>query len=429
MKFLKSIYHYFLAWLGSVIYGNPSRKIFVLGVTGTKGKSTVLELINAILESAGKKTALLSSVRLKIGEQSRPNLTENTMPGRFFIQRFLSQAVRSHCDYALLEVTSEGVLQYRHRFIDFDAALFLNLHPEHIERHGSFENYRAAKVKFLSDIARTSQKPKKLFFINQEDVNSSYFTDAVQERGKVYYFGREQFIENRLARGKVSIGDWLGSGFNLENAAAATSFAESLGIDWAITRSALASFKGLIGRMEVVQKEPFRVVIDYAHTPDSLLKVYQTLQNRGQKSEVPPQGGEARPDAYRGGRSQRLICVLGSAGGGRDKWKRPELGKIAAEYCREIILTNEDPYNEKPEQILEEIESGFSQIPNNKFQITKNYSKILDRREAIKRAIALAKRGDTVIITGKGSEHWLHLAGGKRLTWDERKTVAELLSY
>jgi len=412
MFFLKNIYHLFLAWLGNIIYGFPSRKIFVLGVTGTKGKSTVLELINSILEAAGHSTALLSSVRIKIGDESTKNLMSMTMPGRFFIQRFLKKAVEARCDYALIEVTSQGVLQYRHRFIDFDGALWTNLHPEHIEAHGSFEAYRNAKVKFFCDVSRKSRKHDKFFFLNEEDPSKEYFEVAVNGSGKIVYFSRENFIKNELNGGRESIGDWFSSDFNLENAAAATAFAETQGIDWLLIKRALASFQGLAGRMELVQKEPFAIIIDYAHTPDSLEKVYRTLKS--QKLKV----------STKGRKSQKLVCVLGSAGGGRDKWKRPVMGKIAAEYCDKIILTNEDPYDEDPKQILSEIKSG---ILNSRFSISKVFE-ILDRRDAIKKAVSLTKKGDTIIITGKGSEAWMHLAGGKKISWSERKAVEEVLA-
>ena len=162
-SFLLDFYYYSVAFLGALFFGFPSRRIFVLGVTGTKGKSTVLELINVILEAAGKKTALLSSIRIKIGKQSQKNYIGNTMPGRAFIQRFLRQAVKAGCDYALIEVTSQGVLQHRHRFIKWDAALFTNLAPEHIEAHGSFENYRGTKISFFTHIGLYSEKKFKQF--------------------------------------------------------------------------------------------------------------------------------------------------------------------------------------------------------------------------------------------------------------------------
>lgn len=406
VDFLKNIYHYCLAWLGNIIYGFPSKKIFVLGVTGTKGKSTTVELINSILETAGKKTALLSSVRFKIGKSVEKNRSGMTMPGRFFIQNFLRKAVNSGCEYAIIEVTSQGILQHRHKFIDWNGALFLNLQPEHIEAHGSFENYRRAKVSFFEVVAKNSGKREKFFIVNEGDPSHEYFAGAADNFGKVIYFSREGFIEKDLNKGKESIGDWLSNDFNLENAAAAAAFAESQGIPWFIIKKALGSFKGVPGRMEIVKSNPFRVVIDYAHTPDSLEKIYQTLVSEKRKVT-----------------NRKLICVLGAAGGGRDKWKRPEMGKIAAGYCREIVLTNEDPYDENPLQILSEIKSGISyfQFPASQLHET------LDRREAIETAIKLAKKGDTVIVTGKGSEDWIHLARGKKIPWSEKKVIEDIL--
>ena len=395
-NFAKKIYHFCLAWLGNIVYGFPSQKLFVLGVTGTKGKSTTLELINAILETAGKKTALLSSVRFQIDKSVEKNATSMTMPGRFFIQRFLRKAVNAGCEYALIEVTSQGILQHRHKFINFNAVMYTNLRPEHIEAHGSFEKYRQAKVSLFDRVARSSSKPSKLFFVNEGDPYNQYFVSAANGSGEVRYFSRENFIEKELNGGREKIGDWLSSDFNLENAAAAAAFAESQGIDWPLIKKTLRSFGGVPGRMEVIQEQPFKVVIDYAHTPDSLEKVYRALSN-----------------------NSKLICVLGAAGGGRDKWKRPRMGKIASKYCREVILTNEDPYDEQPEEILEQIAVGCD--GNAKTQ------KILDRREAIKTALEVARKGYTVAITGKGSEAWMHVANGKKIPWNERKTVEELL--
>ncbi|TSC89765.1 MAG: Uncharacterized protein G01um10143_255 [Parcubacteria group bacterium Gr01-1014_3] len=403
-SFFKNIYHYTLALLGSIFYGRPSRKLFVIGVTGTKGKSTTAELINAILEAAGKKTALISSVRFKVGDESVKNATSMTMPGRFFIQSLLRRAVNKGCEYAIIEVTSQGTLQHRHRFIDWDAAMFLNLHKEHIEAHGSFDKYRNAKLEFFRYAAKDSRKAKKLFIINEEDPAREYFANLVAGAGRTIYFSREDFIEKKLDNGRDSVSDWIGNSFNLENAAAATAFAESQGIGWDKIHKTLENFKGVPGRMEIIQTEPFRVIVDYAHTPDSLEKLYRGLSEDKNKTK-------------------KLICVLGAAGGGRDKWKRPVMGESAARYCREIFLTNEDPYDEDPEQILADIKSG---VLNSKFPIS-NLHVVLDRREAIHKAIRSAKKGDTVIITGKGSESWLHIAGGKAIPWDERGIVEEEL--
>ncbi len=400
MKALKKIYHFILAFLGNIIYFFPSRKIFVLGVTGTKGKSTVLELINAILEKAGYKTVLISSVRIKIDNQSQINFG-NSMPGRLLLKKLLRQAVKAKCQYALVEVTSEGVVQYRHLFIDWDAGFFINLKPEHIEAHGSFEKYREAKLSFFKYLCRSS-KPKLFFFINKEDENASFFEKVAQSslKGEIFLFSGFEFQKSEIYQNLQN--PWLKTEFNLENTAAAVSFAQSQKIDQKIILEALNSFPGVPGRFEFIQKEPFAVMIDYAHTPDSLEKVYRELYRLGYLN---------------------LICVFGSAGGGRDKWKRPVMGNVAQRYCQEIILTNEDPYDDDPEEILKDIEKGIKTT-----QIETRVWKILDRKEAIKKALILAyKNKATVVITGKGSEPFIHLAKGEKIKWNEKEVVEECL--
>jgi UDP-N-acetylmuramoyl-L-alanyl-D-glutamate--2,6-diaminopimelate ligase len=401
MKLLRSFYHYLLAWLGGIIYKHPSQKLFVLGVTGTKGKSTVIEIINAILEAAGKKTAIVSSVRFKIDAVSRQNSTGMSMPGRFFIQKFLSEAVKKGCEYALIETTSQGILQHRHRFIDFDGALITNIEPEHIEAHGSFEKYRNAKLKFFGDISIFSKKNLKFFFINTEFSDSNYFFNVAHGRGKVIPYNKSDVA-------KLGIKTKLLGEFNLENIAAAVAFARSRRIDWDITKHAIETFSSVPGRLEFIQKFPFSVIIDYAHTPDSLEKVYKTL--KGQRSKIK-------------GQRQRLICVFGAAGGGRDVWKRPVMGGIAAKYCDKIILTNEDPFDDDPQEIMNQIESGIKIMDKKLF-----VQKLVDRKQAIRRAIQMAKKGDIVIITGKGSESCMRVAGGKEIPWNEKEIVLKVLN-
>lgn len=411
MSSLKSLYHFFLAWFGNLLYDCPSRKLFVLGITGTKGKSTVLELINAILEQSGKKTALLSSIRIKIGEDSEKNLTSNTMPGRFFIQRFLRRAVQAGCSHALIEVTSQGAIQHRHLFIEWNAALITNLKPEHIEAHGSFDNYRQAKISFFKAAAQ-SPKNNKLFFINEDITPQNGFLSAGQNAGQVITYSREIFTRNELGRSydlnsaqdKKKLGNWLLTDFNLENAAAASAFAQAIGIEWKAIKKTLENFRGIVGRMEFIQKKPFAIVIDYAHTPDSLEKLYKILTTKNYKSK-----------------NNKMICVLGAAGGGRDKWKRPVMGKIAAQYCDAIILTDEDPYDENPAQILSEIKSGIPDSFSDLYEI-------LNRKEAIRKALFLARQGDLAAITGKGSEPWMHLADSQKISWNEREIIENFLS-
>lgn len=416
---LVKTYHFILAVLGACVYGFPSRKIYMIGVTGTKGKTTTLELLNSILESAGEKTAMISSVRIKIGSESKTNDTENTMPGRFFIQRFLRRAVGARCTVALIEVTSQGVALSHHRYMEWDIGVITNIAPEHTEAHGSFEEYRNAKLKFLSYVL----KKQGTVFINESDANSRFFIDALKDRKIVVLYSRDNaHMQSLLARPSIMRKstefppEFILNDFNKDNIAAAEAVARYAGISENVIEGGVRNFRGVPGRMEFLRKGDKTVVIDYAHTPESLEAVYVTLKelltndkklgNSGRQSSV---------------RSHELVCVLGSAGGGRDSWKRPMLGKIASRYCDTIILTNEDPYDEDPAQIISEIKAGID--------LDKQGAavEILDRGEAIERAISSANRGDIVVITGKGSEEWIHSPNGTKIPWSDKKAVEDAL--
>ncbi|PIV42483.1 MAG: hypothetical protein COS26_02040 [Candidatus Nealsonbacteria bacterium CG02_land_8_20_14_3_00_40_11] len=395
-SFLLSWYHFGLAFLGAVLYGFPARKLKVIGVTGTNGKTTVVEFITKIFEEAGLKVASQSSVRFKIKDKEWPNTFKMTMPGRFFIQKFLRQAVKANCQYAIVEVTSEGIKQHRHRFIDFEAAVFTNLAPEHIEAHGGFENYKKAKGKLF-------QTTKNIHIINIDDKNADYFLQF--KARKKYTYGLEKGdINAQNTQFKLQlIGD-----FNVYNALAAISVGISQGISLETCERAVGMVKGVPGRMELVVQEPFKVFVDYAFTPNALEKVYQTLK---------PENKRRRDKSllYPSLRLGRMICVLGACGGGRDKWKRKVLGQIAAKYCDEVIVTNEDPYDENPMEIIDQVANGAG--PKAK--------KILDRREAINKSLKSAQESDVVIITGKGCEPWIVEARGKKIPWDDRQIVRE----
>lgn len=392
------MYHWILSFVSAIVFHFPSRKIFIIGITGTKGKTSTTEIISAILEEAGYKTALASSLRFKIGKESQKNEYKMTMPGRFFTQEFLRKAVNAKCDYAIMEITSEGIRQHRHKFIDFDSLIFTNLRPEHIESHGSFENYRETKIKLFRELKK-SRKRITTIIVNEDDENADYFYRFHADTKIKYglknlsnYFldidGLIFTIDNTEIKSKLS------GIFNLYNLLAGITFAKTQKIDSRIIKSAIEKFSGIEGRMENIDcGQDFKVIVDYAHTPDSLEKVYETYQG------------------------SRKICVLGSAGGGRDKWKRPEMGKIASKHCDKIILTNEDPYDEDPQEIINNIAEG----------INKDCEIIIDRREAIARAIKNAGTGDTVIITGKGAEPWMMLANGEKLAWDDREIAREEL--
>ena len=412
-SFLINFYHFLLAFLGALIYQFPARRLKVIGVTGTNGKSTVAEMITKIFEDSnppttlplasgeraptGYKVASLSSIKFKIGEKEWPNTLRMTMPGRLKLQRFLRQAVDSGCQYVVLEVTSEGIKQYRHKFIDFDVAVFTNLAPEHIEAHGSFEKYRETKGKLF-------QATKNIHIINIDDENAEYFLQFPAERKYTYGLNQGDVNNRNLQLNLRLIGD-----FNIYNALAAISVGISQGIDLETCKSAVEKIKGIPGRMEEVISQPFKVFVDYAFTPNALEKVYQTLQRTKNKEQ-----------------RTKMICVLGACGGGRDKWKRPVLGELAGKYCDEVIVTNEDPYDENPMEIIEQVAKGAENININQPNQHKSaVLKTLDRREAIREALRLTKPNDIVVITGKGCEPSICVAGGKRIPWDDRKVVRE----
>jgi UDP-N-acetylmuramoyl-L-alanyl-D-glutamate--2,6-diaminopimelate ligase len=382
-KFVLSIYHYKLALIGAFLYGFPGlkkylpagRQVKIIGVTGTSGKSTTVNFITKILEESGEKVASISSIRFKIGEKEWENKYKMTMPGRFVIQKFLRQAKKAECNYVVLEVTSEGIKQFRHKFINFDTVVFTNLSKEHLESHGGFKNYRNAKLKLFKENRNTH-------VINIDDESAKYFLDTLANK-KITFSAKNA----RAEQIKLNL---IGK-FNIMNALAAVCVAENYGVGFEASKKALEKIKAISGRMEIIAKEPFMVVVDYAHTPKQLESVYKSFD------------------------SKPLICVLGSCGGGRDKWKRPVLGEIALKYCKEIIVTDEDPYDEDPMAIIEEVAEGAGG----------KASKILDRKEAIKEAISTAKPEDVVIITGKGSEPWMCIKNGKKIPWDDRQIARD----
>ena len=364
------------------------------------------------MEGWGEPIAAIGSLGFKIKDKEWPNNLKMTMPGRFKLQKFFYEAKKAGCKYVVLEVTSEGIKQKRHLGINFDCAVFTNLHKEHLESHGSFENYYKAKQELFS-------KTKNIHVLNADDKNIELFSKFSSKH--TIFYGTESGdmrAQNLDLKSDGASFDVYGIKFNINfggkfnvlNCLAALSTAAMYGIDLPNTRTVLGEIKSIPGRMEFLQKEPFRVVVDYAHTPDSLEVVYKTLKDELTRSDL---------DA-----GHRLICVLGAAGGGRDKWKRPEFGRIASEYCDEIILTDEDPYDEIPEKIIEEIFSGISS--SSKLKSLKVH-KVLDRKEAIRTALTKVGRGDTVVITGKGSEISMAVAGGKKIPWSDKEIVREVL--
>jgi len=385
-NFFQPPYHLLLALAGAIIYRFPSRKLNVIGVTGTKGKSTTVVLTGKIFQEAGYKVGWISSLTINYGKGEVMNKYHMTIPGRFFIQSALEKMLKNGCKYAIIEVTSEGIKQYRHKFINFQTAVFTNLRPEHIEAHGSFEKYRAAKAK-LFKIA------KKIHILNIDDENANYFLRFKAE--KKYTFA----IKNQKADiilDKVNLKILLLGEFNLYNALAAIAIGLSQGVELDKAVDTLKIIKEIPGRMESIIEKPFKVFVDLAHTPDSFEEIFKTVKT------IP---------------HNKIISLFGSAGGGRDKWKRPELGRIASENSDIIIICNEDSYDEKEQKIADEIAAGCKNIKP---------IIILDRREAINRVLSLAQENDIVLILGKGTEQTM-VIGDKKFHWDDRDTAREEL--
>lgn len=409
LEVFRPIYHYGLAWLGSIRYRHPSRHLTVIAVTGTKGKSTTVELISAILSAGGHKVASLSTIQFKIGDQSRPNLYKMTTPGRWFVQKFLREAVDAGCTHAVIELTSEAARQFRHKFVELDALVFTNLSPEHIESHGSFEKYKQAKLDIARQLVNSEKRPRRII-ANADDQYGKEFLEIGVEEPLPYKLtdlnlytlhkdGAALIFKDKQEELTIRIS--LCGLFNVYNALAAITAGRAFGVNWKDIERALGTLSKVAGRVEHFHSpanspKKITAIVDYAHTADSLEKLYQAFQE------------------------QPKVCVLGNTGGGRDRWKRPEMGAIAARYCDQVILTNEDPYDENPRRIVEEMARGIEDKA--KLEI------IMDRRLAIRRALEVAPSDGYVIISGKGTDPYIMSAHGVKIPWSDAKVVEEELA-
>lgn len=464
-KIFKSIqpaYHYFLSWLANLIYGNPSSKLVVIGITGTSGKTSSVYLMAKSLNEAGYKTGYTSTAMFSDGENEWLNDKKMTMVGPFFTQRTIRKMVKNGCYYAIIETTSEGIRQFRHRFINYDVLVFTGLYPEHIESHGSFENYKKAKGELFSHLKKCQPKYlnndnrvvkaknnlskidlnriKKTFIINGDDEHSFYFSSFWAEN-KFYYFsgvrdvsensavffddikislsGTSFFFsyneknidsgDNNLITREVNLRPW--GEFNVYNSMPTLSLPFVLDfINLNKIINSLEKIKSIPGRMEVVDVgQNFLAIVDYAYEPVAMKKMYDLIYFL--KNELAENG-------YAG----KIIHILGSAGGGRDKDRREIMGRLAGERADFVIITNEDPYDENPLDIINQVSSGSKEVGK---QEGINLFRIMDRREAIKKALKLVKEGDLLIITGKGCEQAICSSNGKKIPWDDRLILKE----
>jgi len=381
---LKNYYHLLQAVLANLYYGFPSRRLKVIGVTGTDGKTTTTHLIYHILKTGNKKVSLVSSVFAKIGDREYDTGFHVTTPNPFDVQKLLKAAADHGDEYFVLETTSHALDQYRVWGIKYEIGVITNITYEHLDYHQTYEEYVKAKAKLLS--------ASKLGVINEDDRSYSLLKKAQSSPLRQGFAGQAKFkVQSYNSKFKV-LKDLPGiTKFNEYNYSAAYSVCNCLGINDEIILKAMQTFKLPKGRLETVYDKEFKVIVDFAHTPNAIKNILQSIKGN-------------------------IIHVFGSAGQ-RDNLKRPLMGEESAKYSQTIILTEEDYRTEDPNKICQQIASGIK---------NKKYSVIINRQKAIEKAISLAKKSDTVVITGKGHEKSL-CRGKTEYPWDDRAAVLEAL--
>ncbi len=405
--------HKFRAVLAAAAYGFPGKKIRAIGVAGTKGKTTTANMIAKILEEGGHKVAMLSTANFQIGEKKWLNDVKLTTTSPFYFQKFLARAAKEKCDYAVVEISSHGIIQYRHWGVPYKTVVLTNMMSDHLDYHKTYENYKYSHNALITPDLEN-------IIINYDDENLRSFLDFVTPNQYAFSLkGYKEVEDAKLVKAeKIVLGkdrlefDIVSSEeretiklsligeFNIYNSLASACVGLAEGISLEKIKQALESIKSIPGRLEKIDEgQDFEVIVDYAHSPDSLKTVY----------------GAVKPAV-----KNRMIAVLGGTGD-RDKTYRAKGGALADEYADIIIVTNEDPYSEDPENIIDQVLSG---IKNKK--LDENLFRMSDRKKAIEKAINMASEGDLVIITGKGAEQFM-ICGEKKIPWDDREIAREFL--
>jgi UDP-N-acetylmuramoyl-L-alanyl-D-glutamate--2,6-diaminopimelate ligase len=395
--------------------------MIVIGVTGTKGKTSTINFIWSCLTAGGHKTGIISTANIRIGEKELLNTYHMTMPGRFVIQKLMAEMVESGCKYCIVETTSEGIKQSRHLGIMYDTLVFTNLFPEHLQSHGgSFENYKMTKAKIFENLMGNTKninnrKISKIILSNIDSEYGQFFLNHPAD--KKISFGVKSVADYR-AENIVTTGQGvtfqvngsqfttpiLGT-FNVYNILPAIIISQIASIPDKLIQKGLTALTVIPGRMEIIsQGQDFTVIVDYAHEKESMTNLLATAQG-------------IRKD------SGKIIVLLGAEGGGRDKAKRPLMGQISANMADYVIVSNVDPYDDDPVEILEDIAKAaesHGKIRN------KDLFVIEDRRSGIQKALSLAQKNDIILITGKGAEQSM-IVGGKTIEWDDRVIVTSEL--
>lgn len=394
---IKNIYHLGQSVVGKVFYQVSTEGILFIGVTGTDGKTTTSTLIHHILEEAGQKTALISTISAEIGGKTLDTGFHVTTPSPFALQSYIKRAKKAGAKYIILEVTSHALDQYRVFGIPFAIGVLTNITNEHLDYHKTYENYVKAKVKLLTH-AKTS-------IINLDDRSYPSVKKLLEKKhynGTVITYGlgpsAQVNTDNFPFKTKL-IGE-----FNTYNILAAIAATSSLGLSSDIIKKAVTSFTPPVGRTEIVHEGDFTVMIDFAHTPNSITQILRSVTE-----EMTP---------------KRIIHVFGSAGE-RDTEKRAQMGEASAMYADVIILTAEDPRSESVAEINQTVRKGIMKVQEEMKREIELYE-VADRRQAIRDAIQMAQKGDLVILTGKGHERSMNLGEGET-PWSEHEAVQEAL--
>ncbi len=418
-KFIISAYHYVLSTFAAVWYRFPSREMMTIGVTGTKGKSTTVYLLGHILRAVGRKVGWTSTISFSDGVNEQLNPIKMTMPGRFFLERYLRRMKTNRAEMAIVETSSEGIAQHRNAGIDYAGAIFTNLAPEHLESHGGYENYKRAKGVLFRAVAKRRQPG--FVIINLDDEEAPYFIQA-SAGARVYGFTEKNLTSfagvNQIFQLKNVTLSAAGVAFDLAetqfqspllgrvnvwNLAAAIVAALVLGLPAKELSKAVPSIKSIPGRLEfIIKPNGDNIIVDYAHTPQSIEALYAALEVVSKK---------------------RVIHVLGPTGGGRDQEKIQVMGELVGQYADIVMVTTDDPYFADPHHLAEPMLFGATEEGKT---LDHNLFWIADRALAIKKALELQQPGDLVVITGKGSEQKMAI-GGEMIDWDDREAVREII--
>jgi len=386
IRFIKNIYHLLVGIFSLIWFRFPAKQLTVIGVTGTDGKTTTATLIYEILKKAGIKTSIITSVRDVVAGKTYDTGFHVTTPNAFYVQKYLREAVDHGDTHAVLEVTSHALDQHRVFGIPFRVGVITNVTHEHLDFHKTFDRYLKTKLKLL--------QRAKIKIVNKDDQLLNSTVMKCSGLSNIISFGIKTDAD--ITPKTFPFTTKLPGIFNQYNCLAAIAATKALYIDPEIIRKAVSEFSGVIGRMEVVYKGVFTVIVDFAHTPNAIKQALSTVQ--------PLTKG-------------RLIHVFGSAGL-RDHTKRPEMGRESSKFADSIVLTEEDYRTENVDEIMDQIQQGIVQ--------GKDVNRFPNRADAIRFALKNAKKGDTVIITGKGHEKSL-CRGRTEFPWSDQEEVKKVL--